>query len=153
MSEFEFQRRLRGLNVPQPPQADLWPAIAARIGAEAARPAAPRRRAWLPLAAAAGLLLAVTAGTVTLGLHEQRAAAPLADTHALLPTALHASRDATRAPDGDPRLLGAAIVLDAAQTELEQALEERPDAVFLVNLLNRTHARRMKLEQLGVRAG
>jgi hypothetical protein len=63
------------------------------------------------------------------------------------------ARDFTRAPGGDPRLVGAAVVLDSAHAELEQALEQRPDAVFLVSLLNRTNARRMKLEHYGVRAG
>jgi hypothetical protein len=53
----------------------------------------------------------------------------------------------------DPRLAGANIVLDAAHSELQHALEQHPDAVFLVSLLNRTNAQRMKLEQFGANAG
>ena len=53
----------------------------------------------------------------------------------------------------DPRLAGPNLVLDAAHSELQQALEAHPDAVFLVSLLNRTNAQRMKLDQFGAKAG
>ncbi|MFI4970522.1 MAG: hypothetical protein ACHP7D_09970 [Lysobacterales bacterium] len=151
MNDFEIQRELRQMNTPHAPQSDLWPAIATRIAAGGQ--AAHRR--WLPLAAAAGLVLAV-AGTLMFGVHESTA--PLArtgtDTGAGTAQKLRLSpRDFARAPGGDPRLVGASVVLDAAHAELEQALDQRPDAVFLVSLLNRTNAQRMKLEHFGARAG
>ncbi|HEY6940765.1 hypothetical protein [Dokdonella sp.] len=157
MNEFEIQRGLRQMNTPRVPQADLWSGIAARIAADAAAARAPaRRRRWFPFAAAAGMLLAVGGGITAYALHQQRVAAEfIASTGGPLPVRVSPrdARDVSRAPGGDPRLLGAAVVLDAAHAELEQALEQRPDAVFLVSLLNRTNARRMKLEHYGARAG
>lgn len=146
MNDFQLQRALRDLDAPREPRNDLWPAIATRIGAEAGATRARRRR-WLPLAAAAALLLATAGGVLMLGL--QRNGAPdLANvpSGARTSTALRATDDAlARSRGGDPRLAGAAVVLDAAHAELEQALEQRPDAVFLVGLLNRTNSQRMRL--------
>lgn len=159
MNDFEIQRRLREMNAPRPPQIDLWPAIEKRIADEGRAATAPRRTRWLPLAAAAGLLLAVVAGTLVVGLRQQDAAPDLAVRDARsfereLPHLSPGDADMSlRAPGGDPRLAGAAVVLDAAQAELEQALAERPDATFLVGMLNRTNARRMKLDHYGARAG
>lgn len=155
MTDFELQRNLRAMNAPREPAADLWAGIAARIGAADDAPAAPRRRSWLPFALAAGTLLAV-GGATLLGLR-MHAASDLAQQTIPLqkPARITPAQalDSMHAPDGDPRLAGAAVVLDAAHAELEQALEQQPDAVFLVSLLNRTNARRMKLEQYGARAG
>lgn len=159
MNDFDIQRRLREMNAPRPPQIDLWPAIEKRIADEGRPAAAPRRRRWLPLAAAAGLLLAVSAGVLVLGLQQRDATPDLArrDTRTFERELPHVSPDDAdlhlRAPGGDPRLAGAGVVLDAAQAELEQALAQNPDATFLVGLLNRTNARRMKLEHYGANAG
>lgn len=154
MNDFEIQRDLRRMNSARPPQNDLWAGIAARIAAEEAAPAVHRRGRWLPFAAAAGILLAVVAGTLVLGLRPS--ATPFASADTSLSHALHIAhnpQDFSRAPGGDPRLVGASVVLDAAHAEIEQALDQRPDAVFLVSLLNRTNAQRMKLEHYGARAG
>ena len=160
MNDFEIQRGLRQLNAPRLPQGDLWPAIAARIDADIARPAPHRRGSWLPLAAAAGVMLAIAAGV--LAPLAQRGTAPQdvvtqAPGSIIQPSTLRLSpteaRDAAIARGSDPRVAGATAVLDAAQAELAQALEQRPDAVFLVSLLNRTHAQRMKLDHFGARAG
>lgn len=156
MTDFEIQRGLRAMNAPREPATDLWAGIAARIAAEDGATHLPRRRShWLPFALAAGTLLAVTGATL-LGL-QMHAASDLAQQTVPLqkPARITPAQalDSTRAPDGDPRLAGAAVVLDAAHAELEQALEQQPDAVFLVSLLNRTNARRMKLEHYGARAG
>lgn len=159
MTDFEIQRRLREMNAPRPPQIDLWPAIEKRIADEERPAAAPRRARWLPLAAAAGLLLAVVAGTLVVGLRQQDAApeTALRDARSFereLPRVSPDDADLRlRAPGGDPRLAGAGVVLDAAQAELEQALAQHPDATFLVGMLNRTNARRMKLEHYGANAG
>ena len=156
MTDFEIQRRLRELNAPHAPQNDLWAGIAARIATEESSPVASHRRRWLPFAAAASFLLAVVGGVLTIGLHQHRLSTDVASIDADAMDKAHRSLrdfDTSRAPGGDPRLVGAAVVLDAAHAELEQALEQRPDAVFLVGLLNRTNARRLKLDHLGANAG
>jgi len=145
MNDFEIQRDLRRMNAPREPQRDLWAGIATRIEATpiATRPPRWRRPAF---AAAAGLLLAAV------GLATLRMQAPpspsfaVEDAHALLRTVK------TRAPNDDPRLLAAAIVLDSAHAELQQALAQHPDSPFLVDLLNRTQARRDKLDHFGASA-
>lgn len=159
MTDFEIQRRLRELNTPRTPQTDLWAAIATRLAANESTPVMRRRNRWLPLAAAASLLFAVVAGTLVLGARQQSLTHDMATVDANAPSPkkqIVAPRDAqdfARARGGDPRLVGAVVVLDAAHAELEQALDERPDAVFLVSLLNRTNARRMKLDHYGASAG
>jgi len=163
MNDFEIQRDLRGMKTPRMPSHDLWPAIAARIeaGAEAAgldaaiAPRAARRR-WIPLAAAAGTLLAIVGGLLTFTMRERDVqSSAIAD--AMPPRVERISprdaREQAQRTGEDPRLAGANIVLDAAHSELQQALEQHPDAVFLVSLLNRTNAQRMKLEQFGAKAG
>jgi hypothetical protein len=156
MNDFEIQRNLRTMNAPRPPQGDLWPGIAARIEQAQAQPLASTPRRWLPFAAAAGLLLATATGFALFGLQPRSddgsfaSSTPSATPSRISPSGTH---DFARAPSGDPRLVGAAVVLDSAHAELEQALEQRPDAVFLVSLLNRTNARRMKLEHYGASAG
>lgn len=160
MNDFEIQRRLRGINTERAPQSDLWSGIAARIAEADATAAAapPRRRHRLPLAAAAAVLLAVSAGVLLQHRHEP-APSPVASGASPLDryeSARISPREAVevaQARGSDPRVLGANAVLDSAQDELAQALEQRPDAVFLVSLLNRTHAQRMKLERFGASAG
>lgn len=150
MNDFELQRRLRELDAAREPRRDLWAGIAQRIDAQTRAPRRSQR--WLPFAAAASLLVAVSAATLLFGLHPStdvtRSTTP--DVARTSPYDVHA---AARAPHGDPRLLGAAVVLDAAHAELEQALQQRPDAVFLVSLLNRTNMQRMKLDHVGINAG
>lgn len=152
MTDFEIQRRLRELNTPRPPQTDLWAAIAPRLTNSESTLVAQRRYRWLPLAAAASLLLAVVAGTLVFGVGQQNGPHDIATTSIAALTARDA-RDFAHARGGDPRLVGAVVVLDAAHAELEQALDQHPDAVFLVGLLNRTNARRMQLDRYGASAG
>ncbi|MGB4860758.1 MAG: hypothetical protein WBP11_15710 [Dokdonella sp.] len=150
MTDFELQRRLRDLRVPLAPGRDLFPAIAARIdGRQMATTRIRRRSPWLYVAAAAILVSVITA--VGIG----QMATQRADSHlvqrgvdpATLPGMSAAAVAA--APGGDPRLAAAAMVIEHARTQLEQAIAERPDAVFLVSLMNRTNAQHMKLERLG----
>lgn len=156
MNDFEIQRRLRGMNVARAPQADLWPAIGQRIAHEAPPVPLPARRLrWLPFAAAASLLVVLGGGLL---LHHTPPAEDGTGIAALDRTMFGrvSPRDrdlAQRAPGGDPRLAGAAVVLDAAQVELRQAIAQNPDATFLVDLLNRTHARRSELDRFGTNAG
>jgi len=157
MTEFEIQRNLRAMNTPRMPERDLWPEIAARIEAgETATPRATRRR-WLPLAAAAGTVLAI-AGTLFVFTSRDHTGAPVESDDYAMATQFQRitpqeARDQALRSGQDPRIAGANIVIDAAHFELQQALEQHPDAVFLVSLLNRTNAQRMKIEQLGAKAG
>ena len=154
MTDFELQRRLRDLRVPVAPESDLFPAIAARIeGRQAAAPGIRRRSRWLYAAAAAILVSVITA--VGMG---QMATQRVDDTlvqHSVDPATLPGMNAAAvaGAPGGDPRLAAASLVVDDARSQLEQAIAERPDDVFLVSLMNRTNAQRMKLERLGSNAG
>ncbi len=153
MTDFELQRDLRALRVPRQPRNDLWSGIAARIEAPAAQQPAATRRRWFPLAAAASVAVAVSAGMFSIALQGQHAmtgAADAGDTPSVRAQIERAHELATR---GDPRLAGAEVVLDAASAELEQALQQQPDAVYLVGLINRTHAQRRKLARLGMHAG
>jgi hypothetical protein len=45
----------------------------------------------------------------------------------------------------NPALAAASRDLDSASVQLQQALEQHPQAVFLVGLLNRTNSQRMRL--------
>lgn len=157
MTEFEIQRNLRAMNAPRMPGRDLWPSIAARIEAgETATPRAARRR-WLPLAAAASTVLAIAGSLLFFALHDPSIAPAESDDYAMATRFQRISpqeaRDQALRSGQDPRLAGANIVIDAAHSELQAALEQHPDAVFLVSLLNRTNAQRMKIEQLGAKAG
>lgn len=155
MTDFELRRSLRELRGPREPMQDLWPQIARQIadGFETAGVPA-RRRARLPLAIAAGLVMAVGVGLFSLSRHEH------VDTIASGSDALRSELDVGRqiqrarelAASGDPRLASAEVVLDVASSELDHALDQQPDAIFLVGLINRTHAQRRKLARLGLDA-
>jgi hypothetical protein len=53
----------------------------------------------------------------------------------------------------DPQLAVTVQNLDSASAQLQDALEQRPDAVFLVGLLNRTNAQRLRLMRKSPYAG
>ncbi len=90
------------------------------------------------------------------GLPSRSQRPPMANTDTASRSGLSVSEQIQRARElaasGDPRLASAEIVLDAASQELELALQQRPDAVFLVSLINRTHAQQRKLARLGLDA-
>lgn len=153
MNEFELQRELRRLRGDRMPSRDLWPGIAARI--EAATPAtAPRaRRNWLPLGVAAAMTLAVGSGLASLALEQRNRDTNAPESAAMLPVHAQIERARDLARSGDPQLASAEVVIDTASSELEQALAQQPDAVFLVGLINRTEAQRRKLARLGLQAG
>lgn len=156
MTEFEIQRKLRAMNAPRNPSRDLWPAIAARIEASAEMSTPHARRRWLPLAAAASTVLAIAGGLAFFAMKGQVDTSTSDDyamTQRIERISPSQAREQALRSGEDPRLAGANIVLDAAHSELQQALEQHPDAVFLVSLLNRTNAQRMKIEQFGAKAG
>lgn len=160
MSEYDFQwrRQLRDLSGPVQPQRDLWLDIADRIAAEAQQPivAAPRsRRRIISLAAAASIALAV----LVAGLMQQPAtmqAPRMAQPSQKVDPATAIANVETQfrqVRTQDPRLAAASVELDAAADEIRQMLQQQPDAVFLVGLLNRTNERRLKLARMGQASG
>ncbi|HET7845447.1 MAG TPA: hypothetical protein VFL14_14920 [Xanthomonadales bacterium] len=166
MSEFELRRRLRELPREREPRVDLWPGIAARLGAQpavAAPAARPRPARYLAMAAA--LVLAATGGWLGVALRGEGQA----------PASSVATRDASAWPVAQadameesyrgaftasfggqrqvalaryvasPDVLAAERELDAAQRQLEIALRVDPDSVYLLDLLRQTHAQRARL--------
>ncbi len=154
MTDFELQRRLRDLRVPVAPERDLFTGIAARItGQSVATPIIRRRSRW-PLAAAAAILVSVITA-VGVGQMETRRNERTLVQQPIDPATLPGMNAAAvaNAPGGDPRLAAAALVIADARSQLEQAIADQPDAVFLVSLMNRTNAQQMKLERRGSNAG
>jgi hypothetical protein len=148
-NEFEWRNQLRKLGGAVEPANDLWPRIAARLGTAARLPARHRFVTWMALAAA--LIAAVGAGYLAVERPQPRPAASAVVTPAprATPGASHAPEPGRTALDwavpANPALVASAQHLDNASAELQDALEQRPDAVFLVGLLNRTNAMRLRL--------
>ena len=158
MNEFELRRELREQRSDREPGRDLWPQIARRLQTEASASdelAPKRRRNWLPLSAAAAIAVSLSAGIFSMAMQGQ--AVVTSPDFGERPHGLSVQNQIERAHElaltVDPRLAGAEIVVDAANAELEEALRQQPDAVYLVGLINRTHAQRRKLARLGLDAG
>ncbi|HEY7872585.1 MAG TPA: hypothetical protein VIC31_07690 [Rudaea sp.] len=140
-TELQWRTELRKLGGDVAPTSDLWPQIAARI---AVRPATQRWRMGLGLAAT----LIVACGVAALAWRTQsRVAEPIA---AAAPSRAAAGIAADSAPlawamPANSVLATAARDLDAANVQLQRAIERNPRAVFLVGLLNRTNDQRMRL--------
>jgi hypothetical protein len=156
MSEHDFQwrRQLRDLSGPVQPQRDLWLDIAGRIAADAQQPApaAPRSRRWIiSLAAAASVALAVLVAGVMQQPSVPQSSGMVQSTHKVDPATAIANVETQlkQVRSQDPRLAAATVELDAAADEIRQMLQQQPDAVFLVGLLNRTNERRLKLARMG----
>ncbi len=158
MSEFELRRALRGLRTDHEPGQDLWPQLAARLQAEDPAShvtAKKQRKAWLPLSAAAAIAVSLSAGIFSMAIQGPAflASPASSDMTADISVQNQIERARELATTVDPRLAGAEVVVDAASAELEDALRQQPDAVYLVGLINRTHAQRRKLARLGLDAG
>ncbi|OOG55572.1 hypothetical protein [Rhodanobacter sp. C03] len=149
MNEFEWRRQLRDLHQPLTPQRDLWASIDAALGDDALTRASTiqqphdhqpgHRRRWLiATTVAASVLLA---GGI--GWHLQ---------HVMGATTLASTMTKPWKP-ADPRLAGAAIELDAARMELQQAIQQAPDSPVLQRLLSRTEHQQTQLHQLAAQAG
>ena len=148
-NEFQWRNQMRKLNETVEPARDLWPDIASRLAEPVA--ISPRRQWRRPaFAIAASLLVAVGASLTAYRLNRptvspgtnvaaNTTAQPVAASDAASLTALDWAKPA------DPKLAAAAQDLDKASADLQAALEARPDAVFLVSMLNRTNAQRMRL--------
>ena len=148
--------QLRALRRDQPPAADLWPGIAARLQPQVAAPVRAPRPRWLaPFAVAATLALAIG----FTGVWRDQAAndAPQAQTESLVQreaagmtlqyqAAMHEMQRTAPAaaatilqPTFDELDRNAALILDA--------LAHDPDSRLLLDQLRRTYARRLALAQ------
>jgi hypothetical protein len=148
MSEHDLRWRLRQLPRELDPPRDLWPGIEGRLHPQAA---APRRRPWLAgLALAASLSLAVG-----LAWHQGRPSpAPLDPRVELVQREAQAMTlayqqalnqlPAEPAPDA---FAPALATLDRSADEIQLALASDPGAVYLLEQLRRTYARRLSLTQ------
>lgn len=142
--EFVWRKTMRELSGPVQPRRELWTGIAERLTV----PVSPRR--W-PLALAVVASLAIVFGTVlTFVSFTDRSLTSSTSVAVNLRAITIANAEFKALRNPDPRLVGAVIEVDSAVTELQQSLEQQPDAVFLVGLLNRNYARRMKLARMGL---
>ncbi|GLQ49300.1 hypothetical protein ACFFJT_20270 [Dyella flava] len=152
MNEFEWLRQMRELNQPVAPRNDLWARIDAELdetkpGEAAAvtpiRPAHRHPQVWA-VAASIAALIVLACGVVW---HTQPVSQPGSA------IALKTVNENTAWKPSDPRLAGAAVELDAARMELQQAIQQAPDSPALQRLLQRTDAQRTMLRELEKHAG
>lgn len=149
MNEFEWRQQMRNLRRPVTPGRDLWDAIDAALERreDDAAPTQTTRRAtqrpWLLAAALACVFL--LAGGIGLRLHLKAAAASGSGN---APALANASWNPP-----DPRFSGAAIELDAARLELQQAMQQSPHSPALQRLLARTEQQQTQLRHLVHEAG
>ncbi|HTT67629.1 MAG TPA: zf-HC2 domain-containing protein [Gemmatimonadales bacterium] len=156
----------------RPPERDLWPGIAARLGESATVvPLAPRRRLAFSvpqLAAAAVVLMAVSAGSVLLVTRGARTAAAVgaaAPAAALQPVAGLASAKGIESYDAAIRELQAALdarrsvldtatvravqqslaIIDLAVRQAEAALAQDPNSMYLNSHLERALGRKLEV--------
>ena len=169
-NEFLWRNQMRKQAEAVEPEHDLWPAIAARLTATAVSHRRSRRSqiGWLAIAATL-----VVAGGAGLTAYRWQRAAPMPAPVAVTATDVQAvgvqqvaaqqvANSAAPAPEltaldwavpDDPALAATAQNLDNASAQLQDALEQRPDAVFLVGLLNRTNSMRLRLLRKSPNAG
>jgi hypothetical protein len=149
MNEFEWRRQMRELRQPLVPRRDLWASIEGALDDAEPRTLAPpppttehdRSRRWrLGAAVAASLLLA--SGIAWHLQHSQVAS-----------TVAYTPMHSVKWKPADPRLAGAAIELDAARMELQQALQQSPDSSGLRRILARTEQQQAQLRQLAREPG
>ena len=154
-NEFLWRNQMRKQAEAVEPTRDLWPAIAARLATPAASHRRSRRSQIGWLAIAATLVVAGGAGlTAWRWQHAVRVPAPVAVTEVHQDSGQPVASTTATAPEltaldwavpDDPALAASAQNLDNASAQLQDALEQRPDAVFLVGLLNRTNSMRLRL--------
>ncbi len=154
----QLRGQLRGLRRDLEPQADLWPGIAARIAATPQQAAAaagkPRVRRFAPWAMAASVLLAV--GVVWQMMPAAQQQAPVGNPM-IRQQAVSMALDYERAfarlqqqANIHPEMHGAFGELDRSAAQILSAIEDDPNATFLLEQLRRTYARRLQLTQRAV---
>ncbi len=163
-------RELRALPRELPPRRPLWPEVEARISRVQQESAGPSRRAWMPTALAASVLLAVSALALSVhtSLRLQAASTPAVAESGAHDAALQAiesgyataqlaylrdlaARDSRL--DGETRavLQDNLRIIEAARSEIETALVEQPRDPLLLDALQ--SVRRTELEVLARLAG
>jgi hypothetical protein len=167
MDELEYRRLLKTLPHAIEPDRDLFPGIAARLEPRAV--ATARRRGLFPFAAAAGFTaVAIAAGWLSLQRMPgpQPSTAPVAEAAPVIlreARALRAEFDAALVAgtsdqwtqlreQADPRFVAAWTELDAAEAELAEALQQDPDARFLLNRLKQVQEQRLHLTRKALSA-
>ncbi|RDS79266.1 hypothetical protein DWU98_18200 [Dyella monticola] len=151
MNEFEWLRQMRDLNQPAAPRNDLWARVDAALDDNASQnvsslptPRARYRQVWAAAASIAAVV--VLACGIAWHMHALPQQAPA------VATSISPHENAPWKPS-DPRLAGAALELDAARMELQQAMQQAPDSPALQRLLERTHAQQNYLRELEKQAG
>ncbi|MCE7950396.1 MAG: hypothetical protein DYH18_04730 [Xanthomonadales bacterium PRO7] len=139
-NEFQWRSELRKLGGDVEPSRDLWLPISARI---AVRLATQRWRMGLGIAAA--LIAACGVGAIAWRTQHQASYPTVARASNAVPSISADSAPLAWAMPANPALAAAARDLDAANVQLQRAIEQNPRAVFLVGLLNRTNDQRMRL--------
>lgn len=160
MDELEYRRLLKALPHAIEPDRDLFPGIAARL--EARSVAKSHRRGLFPFAAAAGFTAVAIAagwlavqqwpnGEVALAVRESpavlREARALRTEYDAALVAGTANQWAQLREQADPRFVAAWTELEAAEAEITTALEQAPDARFLLNRLQQVQEQRLHLTQ------
>ena len=150
--------QLQGLRREVSPEADLWPGIAARIAnspQQAEVVAAPiNRRRFAPWAMAASALLAVgffwQLAIPNTG-QEALPADPLIRKQAVSMTFEYEKALARmEGADSNPEMHAALGDLDRSAQMILTAIDDNPEARFLLDQLRRTYARRLQLTQRAV---
>lgn len=150
MSDNQLRWQLRQLPREIDPPRDLWPGIASRLE----RPAAPRRRPWFAVfAVAASLSLAVG-----LAWQLRTPEPPQADFRVelvqreaeALTREYQAALDQFEGAPVPAPLEPALATLDRSAADIRVAIASDPEAVFLLDQLRRTYARRLTLTQRAV---
>ena len=148
-NEFEWRSGMRKLQEEVAPDHDLWPSISARLDPRLAR--RTQSAGWQRRLAAIAATLVIASGAGLIAYRHAPNPSGLPSTSPAQPQASSAAggRGARTAFDWavptDPKLASAAQDLDKASVDLQAALEAHPDAVFLVSMINRTNAQRMRL--------
>lgn len=170
MSDHHIRWRLRQLTRELEPARDLWPAIAAAIGSSkarvvnassaaiASRKSASRQSRTRWLRWTSGIAAALLFASVGLSLVKPNLLrslhAPRSSEHQLVLKEADAIRKHYKAELAQFRdvpvpvdFASALRELDASADGIRQALDSRPDAVFLLGQLRHTYARRLELTQ------
>ena len=147
--------QLQGLRRDVSPQADLWPGIAARIASTSPQQAPPvNRRRFSPWAMAASVLLAVgfiwqltpdptqTVAVPADPLIRKQAVSMAFEYEKALARMGHT--------DSAPEMHAALDDLDRSAQMILTAIDDNPEARFLLDQLRRTYARRLQLTQRAV---
>lgn len=168
IGEAELRMALRGLRRDAEPGIDLWPGIAASIGAlprQAPALPTPRRPQWLwPLATAASLMLAVG---VSWKMQPPDPSLPVSGTPIATASPVHAGKQAPlvqreaetltvqyqaalRELDAQPVPAGwqtGIDALDRSAAEIRGALQRDPNSRLLLQRLRDTYTRRLALSR------